>query len=94
MRGYFYGRYRDHFYAMGQVEYRKKFTKRWGYVLFGTVGNVSEDITKFDFHTLKYSFGTGARYMFNTKQRVNLRADIGIGADGNSGIYFGIEEAF
>ena len=94
MRGYFFGRYRDQFYAMSQIEYRKQFSKRWGYVLFGTVGNVAQEITKFDFQTIKYSFGTGARYMFNKKERVNLRADIGIGADGNSGVYFGIEEAF
>jgi hypothetical protein len=94
MRGYFFGRYRDNFYAMGQVEYRKSFSKRWGYVLFGTVGNVAENIIEYDFKTLKYSFGSGVRYMFNKKERVNLRADIGIGADGNSGVYFGIEEAF
>lgn len=94
MRGYFFGRYRDSFYAMSQIEYRKKFSKRWGFVLFGTIGNVAEDITRFDFQTVKYSLGTGARYMFNRKERVNLRADIGIGPDGNSGVYFGIEEAF
>ena len=79
---------------MGQLEYRKSFSKRWGYVLFGTVGNVSENIIEYNFRTLKYSFGSGVRYMFNKKERVNLRADIGIGADGNSGVYFGIEEAF
>lgn len=94
MRGYFYGRYRDNFYAMTQMEYRKSFSKRWGYVLFGAVGNVSEDLIDFDFHTIKYSLGTGIRYMFNKKERVNLRMDIGIGADGNNGVYFGIEEAF
>jgi outer membrane protein assembly factor BamA len=94
MRGYFYGRYRDNFYAMTQIEYRKKFAKRWGYVLFGTLGNVAENIVEFDFHTIKYSYGTGLRYMFNKKERVNIRADIGIGVDGNTGIYFGIEEAF
>lgn len=94
MRGYFYGRYRDNFYAMTQMEYRKSFSERWGYVLFGTLGNVAENIIEFDFNSLKYSLGTGVRYMFNKKERVNLRADIGIGADGNIGMYFGIEEAF
>lgn len=94
MRGYFFGRYRDNFYGMAQLEYRKSFAKRWGYVLFGTVGNVSESIVDYNFQSLKYSFGSGLRYMFNKKERVNLRADIGIGADGNSGVYFGIEEAF
>lgn len=94
MRGYFFGRYRDNFYTMTQMEYRKSISKRWGYVLFGTVGNVAESIIDFDFKSIKYSGGTGVRYMFNKKERVNLRADFGIGADGNTGVYFGIEEAF
>jgi hypothetical protein len=33
-------------------------------------------------------------FLFNKKEKVNLRVDVGFGNDGNSGIYFGIEEAF
>lgn len=94
MRGFFYGRYRDNFYAMMQLEYRQFFAKRWGFVVFGTLGNVSENIIDYTLVGLKYSYGAGIRFKFNQKENVNLRADIGIGADGNSGIYFGIEEAF
>lgn len=47
-----------------------------------------------DINELKYSFGGGLRYLFNKKEQVNLRMDIGIGPNGNTGIYFGIEEAF
>jgi outer membrane protein assembly factor BamA len=94
MRGFFYGRYRDNFYAMAQMEYRQYFSKRWGFVVFGTLGNVANNILDYNFESIKYSFGTGIRYLFNQKEHVNLRADIGIGADGNTGIYFGIEEAF
>jgi len=49
---------------------------------------------EYDFNTMKYSYGLGLRFQFNKKQKVNLRADIGFGNDGNRGIYFGIEEAF
>ena len=35
MRGYFYGRYRDNFFSMVQLEYRHFFAKRWGFVVFG-----------------------------------------------------------
>lgn len=94
MRGFFNGRYRDNFYAMTQLEYRQFFADRWGFVVFGTLGNVSEDILNYDFGNLKYSLGTGIRFLFNKKERINLRADIGVGKDGNTGIYFGIEEAF
>ena len=94
MRGYFFGRYRDNFYLMSQLEYRRYFTKRWGFVLFGTLGNVSDNIISYDFSSLKYSFGGGLRFMFNEKENVNLRVDFGVGTDGNKGIYFGIQEAF
>ena len=94
MRGYFYGRYRDNFFSMVQLEYRHFFAKRWGFVLFGTLGNVTDNILNYNFNSLKYSYGTGLRFKFNQKENVNLRADIGIGVDGNAGLYFGIEEAF
>jgi len=94
MRGYFYGRYRDNAYAMFQAEYRQYFWKKFGFVVFGGVGNVAERLVDYDFNTLKYSYGGGLRYLFNKEQKINLRMDIGIGQDGNTGIYFGIEEAF
>ena len=94
MRGYFYGRYRDNTYAMIQAEYRQYFWKRFGFVAFGSLGNVAERLVDYDFETIKYSYGGGLRYLFNKKQKINLRMDIGIGQDGNTGIYFGIEEAF
>jgi outer membrane protein assembly factor BamA len=94
MRGYFYGRYRDNFYGMMQAEYRQYFWKRLGFVVFGGAGNVSHNILEYNFSDLKYSYGAGLRFLFNEKERVNLRMDIGFGNDGNRGIYFGIQEAF
>jgi outer membrane protein assembly factor BamA len=94
MRGYFQGRYRDNNYFTLQTEYRQYFWKRFGFVAFGGLGDVSEEITSFNLNELKYSFGGGLRYLFNKKEQVNLRMDIGIGGDGETGIYFGIEEAF
>ena len=94
MRGYFHGRYRDNTYAMMQAEYRQYFWRKFGFVVFGGLGNVSDRLVDYDFSTMKYSFGGGLRYLFNKKQKINLRMDIGIGQDGNRGIYFGIEEAF
>ena len=54
----------------------------------------TKKITDLNIKYLKYSFGAGLRYLFNKKENVNFRMDIGIGSDGNTGIYFGIEEAF
>jgi len=94
MRGYFEGRYRDRTYVMLQTEYRQYFSKRFGFVAFAGLGDVGSEITSLKFKEFKYSFGGGLRYLFNKKENVNLRVDIGIGKDGNTGIYFGIEEAF
>ena len=94
MRGYFNGRYRDNIYMMLQLEYRQYFWKRMGFVVFAGAGNVSEEIMAFTFNNLKYSYGGGLRLLFNKKQKVNLRMDVGFGPGGFHGIYFGIEEAF
>ena len=94
MRGYFEGRYRDLTYGMMQLEYRQYFWWRLGFIVFGGIGDVAEDLLQVKFEDLKYSYGLGLRYLFNKKEKVNLRLDLGFGQDGNSGIYFGIEEAF
>jgi outer membrane protein assembly factor BamA len=93
-RGYFYGRYRDKNYMTLQLEYRQYFWWRFGFVVFAGTGNVAPELTKFTFNDLKYSYGFGLRFLFNKEEKVNLRVDLGFGIDGNSGIYFGIEEAF
>ncbi|MCZ6900798.1 MAG: BamA/TamA family outer membrane protein [Bacteroidetes bacterium] len=94
MRGYFQGRYRDKFYSMVQVEYRQYFWRKFGFVVFGGLGDVASELIEYDFGSLKYSYGLGLRFLFNKEQKVNLRVDIGFGEDDNRGIYFGIEEAF
>lgn len=94
MRGYFQGRYRDNNYIAFQMEYRQYVTPKLGFVAFGGVGDVGSELTDLSLKELKYSFGGGLRYLFNKKENVNLRMDIGIGQDGNTGVYFGIEEAF
>ncbi len=94
MRGYFYGRYRDNFFAMLQMEYRQYFTKKWGFVVFSSVGNVAPSILDYNFESVKYTYGAGLRYLFNKKEKINLRMDVGIGTEGSTGIYFGIEEVF
>ena len=94
MRGYYAGRYRDNFLMMLQMEYRQYFWRSLGFVVFGSVGNVSEEMLAYSFNSIKYTFGGGLRLQFNKKEKVNLRADFGIGPGGNMGVYFGIEEAF
>jgi outer membrane protein assembly factor BamA len=93
MRGYFYGRYRDHNYLALQVEYRQYFWWRFGFVVFAGFGDVEDEITRFSLTNLKETWGFGLRFLFNEEKKINLRMDIGFGQDTN-GIYFGMEEAF
>ncbi|MCU0414579.1 MAG: outer membrane protein assembly factor [Ignavibacteriaceae bacterium] len=94
MRGYYFGRYRDNVYYTFQLEYRQYFWWRFGYVLFGGIGGVASSPDKLRIDEFQFSYGAGLRYLFNKDQKVNVRVDFGIGSNGSTGIYFGIEEAF
>jgi hypothetical protein len=76
------------------MEYRQFFWWRLGYVLFGGVGGVAHSLDKLRIDEIKVSYGAGLRFIFNEEQKINLRVDLGINQDGNTAIYFGIEEAF
>ena len=94
MRGYFQGRYRDDNLVVLQGELRHFFSRRWGYVVFAGVGEVSEYLTDIRGTELKYSLGAGLRYLFNKKEGINVRFDIGYSKDNDIGVYFGLTEAF
>ena len=94
MRGYYEGRYVDNSYFTIQLEYRQYFWWRFGYVVFGSAGTVAPSPEKFQAKEMKFSYGAGLRFLFNEKEMVNLRMDLGITREGDTGIYFGIEEAF
>ncbi len=93
MRGYYEGRFRDKNLMAGQVEYRSPFWRRLGFVAFAGLGEVSNKISRFEMRTVKYSMGIGLRFLLAPEEKVNLRADLGIGKH-TRGIYFGVEEAF
>ena len=93
MRGYFLGRYRDEAYLTWQIEYRKIIWSRIGVVAFFGMGDVATKVNQFDLSQFKYSYGAGLRYVFDEKERLNVRMDIGFGKN-TSGIYFSLEEAF
>lgn len=92
-RGYFRGRYIDDLMYVIQAEYRWKFHERWSAAGFALVGEVFDSYNHM-IENLKPSAGGGIRYKFSKEQDTLLRLDLGVGIDGNSGIYFGINEAF
>jgi outer membrane protein assembly factor BamA len=93
MRGYYEGRFRDNVLVTFQTEYRKHLRGRFGMVVFLGAGEVAPETWRLTLDQLHYSYGAGLRFLFNQRDKVNLRVDLGFGDD-TSGVYFGVEEAF
>ncbi len=94
-RGYFKGRFLDkHMYVL-QGEYRYRFLPRWTLAGFGLVGSVDDRLTDlWSFNNLKPAVGGGIRFKVVKDKSTWLRFDFGKGIDGQSGIYFGVNEVF
>ena len=94
-RGYYQGRYLDKTQYLIQGEYRYRFHPRWGLAGFGLLGKVAFDQKQlFSLNDLKPSAGGGVRFKILKNQDTWVRFDAGIGVNGSSGVYFGINEAF
>jgi outer membrane protein assembly factor BamA len=94
MRGYYLGRYRDKNMIALQAEYRwVPVFWRLGLAAFAGIGDVADRVGHFDLGNFKYSYGLGLRFVFDAKQRLNIRLDFGFGK-GTSGVYFTAAEAF
>jgi len=93
MRGYYLGRYRDNHLVAFQAEYRLPLFWRLGVVLFGGLGEVTDSWNRFSVDGFKFSLGFGIRYLFNSREHINARMDIGIGS-GNTRVYMDAPEAF
>lgn len=92
-RGYFQGHYRDNALILLQSEYRFPIWKRFGGVVFGSLGNVDRALNEVEFTGAKWNIGAGLRYMINPEDRLNARLDYAIG-DQTSGLYITFGEAF
>ncbi len=93
MRGYFEGRFRDKNLLVFQAEYRMPLFWRVGLVGFAGLGNVAEKFSQLKPGEFKSSYGFGFRFLFDPKEKIQVRMDIGFGKD-SSGFYFSIFEAF
>jgi hypothetical protein len=92
-RGYFDGKFRDRNLLLLQAEYRATIYKRFGAVAFGGLGQVSSQLSEAADAPIRYNFGAGLRYVLDTKQKLNIRIDYGLGAQ-SSGFYLTLGEAF
>ena len=93
MRGYYEGRYIDKNLAVLQAELRFPIYGRFGGVAFGDAGALGNEQQLFRLEDIKYSYGAGIRFNVIRKDHLNLRLDYAI-AQGSSGVYFTVGEAF
>ncbi len=93
LRGYFEGKYRDNNLLLLQSEYRFAIFKRFGGVVFGGLGEVTDKLSGWSLAHVRYNFGGGIRFTIDKAQHINIRADYGIGYK-SSGFYLTIGEAF
>lgn len=93
MRGYYEGRFRDKQQAVLQLDYRIPLSKYWGINLFGAMGDIAPELDKFSMNHIKVSYGAGVRFMLLQAQKINLRVDYGMSAEGGS-LYVEVFEVF
>ncbi|MCC5920405.1 MAG: BamA/TamA family outer membrane protein [Cyclobacteriaceae bacterium] len=93
LRGYANNRFRDQHFVGAQIEYRYHLIGRLGAVTYMGMGDVFSEDRPIDLRNLKYSLGSGLRFMLNKNERLHLRIDYAIGR-GDSAFYIGVKEAF
>jgi len=93
MRGYYSGRYRDHYLMAFQGEYRLPVWWRFGLAGFAGLGNVADKLGNLNPEEFKYSVGFGIRFLVVPKEGTNLRLDFAWGKR-TSGFYFTARESF
>jgi outer membrane protein assembly factor BamA len=93
LRGYVGGRYRDERMATFQAEYRWRFYKQWGMVVFAGFGEVAESWGDFNFDDVLPSAGVGLRFKLSKTTGLNLSVDYAVGEDSDAW-YFYVGESF
>ncbi|MFY7943373.1 MAG: BamA/TamA family outer membrane protein [Crocinitomicaceae bacterium] len=93
LRGYPANRFRDHHMIGLQAETRFPIHKRLGMVVFAGAGDVFYSLHDLSLKNIKFSIGSGLRFVFNTAERLNLRLDYGVGKNSTS-YYFLLTESF
>jgi hypothetical protein len=93
-RGVYLGRFRDRHELVAQAEYRGHLKGRFGYVVFGSAGNVFGSPGNDLMDDVKLTYGAGLRFDVNPRDPLNLRLDFTLTDFGESGVSLGAAEAF
>ncbi len=92
-RGFFKGRYIDNTYLLLQTEMRWRLLPRLHLNIFASLGQVSKTFRVLYAYP-KFSGGGGLRFQMLKTNPTLIRMDFGINQYGDTGLYFGVNEAF
>lgn len=93
MRGYYRGYYRyESLYAL-QAEYRFMLTRHIGFAGWAGLASTTEDWKEPFAHPIRPNAGLGLRVRINQHDKLNVRADFGVGRN-QTGFYLDIAEAY
>jgi hypothetical protein len=62
-------------------------------VAFAGAGQVAPEIGALSLRDLLPTYGFGLRYQFDTREKIDLRVDVGFGKN-TTGVYFNVQQAF
>jgi len=93
LRGYYRGRFRDKGMILVQVEYRALVTKRIGVAGFAGLADIFPGFGDLGRGDLKFSVGSGLRYVLDKNEGTTLRLDLAWGR-ASFGLYITAQEAF
>ena len=93
LRGYYRGRFRDKGLIGAQAEYRVLVSERIGVVGFAGLAELFPGLDELGIDNLKWSVGTGLRYVINKRDGTTLRLDMAWGP-ACFGLYVTAKEAF
>jgi hypothetical protein len=93
LRGYYQGRFRDRNSMQFQTEWRQHIKGRFGFTLFGGIGEVWPSADEFSLKNVKSAGGAGIRFNLNPGDTTNLRLDFAMGKN-TKGFYLTFGEAF
>lgn len=94
LRGIHAARYQDMNAFMVMAELRSAHVWRFGGVVFAGAGRVARRLSELDLAGIRLAGGVGLRFAVFPKERLDLRADVGVGPSGEVEAYFNAGEAF
>ncbi|NKB34877.1 MAG: BamA/TamA family outer membrane protein [Pseudomonadales bacterium] len=93
MRGFASGRYQDNAAISAHIEWREKFSQRWGFIASVESGRVADSFNDLGNGESVNSIGAGIRWQVSSDQSMHLGLDVGY-SEGETAVYLRIGEKF